>query len=285
MQCGQGVLFMATIGSELEQELADLSERRARYTVVGKLFEQGLRELPLTRLCPELDLLQDQARAELAQLADLIVEVFVLREICDDLGEFLLRIAVALALEIEPHDFQPRVDVVLLDGGLENLLQQVTRECYWSPSACPTPWAAGTHQPFDLGEGRRDFGNALDDGERSVAALHFKGAAAEFVERLKRSAATDPADPRASFGDVLPDTDTDFSRRRAVEHLGHVPGMDERAAEAVVEHQQRQDRDFARGDFEFHRAFRHASHLDVIAFDHAAVLELHVGRLSLRRDG
>ena len=52
-------------------------------------------------------------------------------------------------------------------------------------------------QAFDLGIGRRDFGDALDDRNRSVAALHFESAATKFVERLKRTTATHPADAGA----------------------------------------------------------------------------------------
>ena len=74
-------------------------KRFAGDAVGGKLAEQIAGQLVLAGFGSQLDFFQNQFRAELAQFADVLLQVLAFREGFDDFFELGAGVAVALAVE------------------------------------------------------------------------------------------------------------------------------------------------------------------------------------------
>ena len=68
----------------------------------------------------QLDFFENQLRAELAQFADVLLQILAFGKVFDDFFELGAGVAVALAFEVQPHDLQAAFEVAGFHGGGED---------------------------------------------------------------------------------------------------------------------------------------------------------------------
>ena len=193
----------------------------------------------LPRSAAEFDLAQDALGAHLAEAVDLGLQVLLVGELVDDLAELALGVGEALGLEEEADDLQPGFEVFLVDGLVDDLQQGVVRDGGGGDAAVPDDGTFRAAEAFDARVAWGEEGDALDDGERAVGGLHLVDASAVLVEGRDAEAGADAGNLQAALGDEVAEADLHQLLGGLVDDLDVVELGDERAAEVVVNHDDR----------------------------------------------
>ena len=106
----------------------------------------------------------------MAQIADVLLQILAFRKVLDDFFELGAGVAVALALEEEPHHLQSAFEVAGFHGGGENAVERLAGDAAGGDSHVPDDRLGAADEAFDLGVERRDLGDALHDGKAPSAA-------------------------------------------------------------------------------------------------------------------
>ena len=119
----------------------------------------------------------------------------------------------------------------------------------------------------------RDLRDALNDRHQAFARAQLINSPSELIEWSDANGVSDTSHGAAALGHVLPDVDADVARQVGLVEMRDLAAVNERAAESVVDDDNRRIRDAAVLNSRTERALGDAGHLREAARQRASVLE------------